>query len=106
MGCGTATLTDRVLARFPRASAVAIDSEPAMPVIARQTRERHGERALVREEDITACYLLACDVVLSSFAFHHVPSAALGATLHCIAGSLAPGGGVDAPVARILAVAE
>jgi len=92
LGCGTATLTDRVLARFPRASAIAIDSEPAMLDMARQKLEKHGDRAQVREGEATTCKLPPCEVVLSSFMLHHVPPEALGETLHRIAKALRPGG--------------
>jgi len=92
LGCGTATLSDRVLTRFPCASAVAVDSEPAMLAVAQQKLEKYGKRAQVREGEVMACELPSCEVVLSSFMFHHVPPETLGETLRCIVGALTPGG--------------
>lgn len=92
LGCGTGTLTDRVLARFSRASGIAIDSEPAMLAVARRKLESYGERARIAEGEAMTCDLPSCDVVLSSFMFHHVPPAALGETLGRVARALVPGG--------------
>jgi trans-aconitate methyltransferase len=92
LGCGTAELTRRLLDRFPRARAVAIDSEPAMLEIARQKLLPYEDRVELREADVLACDLPPCDLVLSSFLFHHVPPDSLHAILSRIAGALSPSG--------------
>jgi len=92
LGCGTGTLTHRVLCKFPRARALAVDSEPAMLDMARKKLAPHGDRIEVRQADVLACELPSCDVVLSSFMFHHVPPERLEGTLRRIARGLAPSG--------------
>lgn len=92
LGCGTATLTDRVLSRFPRATAVAVDSEPGMLEVARGKLEKHGPRAQVWEADVMGCEWPRCDIALSSFMFHHVPPERLEEVLKRIAQALTPGG--------------
>ena len=92
LGCGTGTLLDRVLARFPCASGVAIDAEPAMLAVAQRKLSRWGERVRAQEGDVTTCGLPPCDIVLSSFTFHHVPPPALGEMLHRVAAALRPRG--------------
>ena len=92
LGCGTAGLTRAVLERFPRAHAVAIDSEPAMLRVARSKLSAYGDRAEVRADNILTCELPPCALVLSSFVFHHIPPEHLGEVLRRIARALAPGG--------------
>jgi trans-aconitate methyltransferase len=92
LGCGTGTLTERLLAAYPRARAVAIDSEPAMLEIAKAKLAPHANRAEVRQADVLSCGLPHCDLVLSSYVFHHVAPEEVEALLGRIAGALAPGG--------------
>jgi len=92
LGCGTAELTRRVLGRFARARAVAIDSEPAMLDIARAKLSPYADRAEVREADVLTYGIPSCDVVLSAFMFHHVAPERLAETLGRIAYALSPGG--------------
>jgi trans-aconitate methyltransferase len=92
LGCGTAELTRRVLDRFPRARAVAMDSEPAMVEVARKKLLHYEDRADLRQVDALACDLPPCDLVLSSFMFHHVPPDSLHAVLSRIAGALSLSG--------------
>lgn len=92
LGCGTAELTLRVLGRFSRARAVAIDSEPAMLDIARAKLSPCADRAEVREADVLSCGIPSCDVVLSAFMFHHVPPDSLEDTLSRIARALTRAG--------------
>lgn len=92
LGCGTAELTRRMLDRYPRARAVAIDGEPAMVEIAHQKLLPYEDRAEPREADVLACDLPPCDLVLSSFLFHHVPPDGLHAVLSRVAGALSPSG--------------
>lgn len=92
LGCGTATLTERVLATYRRARAVVIDSESAMLEIATAKLAPHADRAEVRQSDVLSCDLPRCDLVLTSYMFHHVPPEEVGRVLRRIAGALAPGG--------------
>jgi ubiquinone/menaquinone biosynthesis C-methylase UbiE len=92
LGCGTATLTSDVLAKFPQAQATAIDSEPDMLEAARRKLAVYSDRAQIRQADVLACDLPCCDLVLSSFMFHHVAPERLEGTLGRIAGALSPGG--------------
>jgi len=92
LGCGTASLTQAVLARFPMSTAVAIDSEPAMLEMTRRKLIPYGERVEVREADAAACDLPSCNVVLSSFMLHHVPPDGMPPLFSRIASVLSPGG--------------
>jgi len=92
LGCGTATLTCCVLDRFPGSKGIAVDSEPAMLEAARRKLESYGDRVEVYEGDILICDLCACDVVLSSYVFHHVPPEKLKEVLSRIVDALRPGG--------------
>jgi ubiquinone/menaquinone biosynthesis C-methylase UbiE len=92
LGCGTATLTARLLAAFPNACAVAIDGEPAMLEIARTKLGAHAGRVEVRQAEALSCDLPACDLMLSSYLFHHIPPEAMKAVFGRIADALKPGG--------------
>jgi ubiquinone/menaquinone biosynthesis C-methylase UbiE len=92
LGCGTAALTAAVLDRFPAASCIAIDSEPAMLEIARTKLAAHGSRADVRMAEAATADLPACGLVVSSFMLHHVAPAQLGAVFSRIKRALSPGG--------------
>lgn len=92
LGCGTAALSDRLLEQFPRSTGVAIDSEQAMLTVARGRLEERGERAELREADFRTCELPPCDVVLSSYAFHHVAPEDMHGLLGRVAAVLAPNG--------------
>jgi SAM-dependent methyltransferase len=92
LGCGTATLAERLLSAYPSARAVAIDSEPAMLEIAKGKLAPYAGRAEARQADVLSCELPQCDLVLSSYMFHHVPPGEVGRVLGRIAGALAPGG--------------
>jgi len=92
LGCGTASLAKSVLDRFPHASAVALDSEPAMLDIARRKLAPYGGRARVTEGEATVCALPPADLVLSAFMLHHVPPESLGALFQRVSGALNPSG--------------
>ncbi len=92
LGCGTATLTCSVLERFPQATGIAIDGEAAMLGVARRKLAAHAGRVEAREANVLECDLPDCDVVLSSFMFHHVPPEGLGELLRRAARALRPGG--------------
>ena len=92
LGCGTAELTRRVLDRFPAAGCIAIDNEPAMLEIARKKLAAHGDRVEIRIAEAATAEVPDCDLLLSSFMFHHVPPDSLLAVLSRIAGALSPSG--------------
>ena len=92
LGCGTATLTCRVLDRFPGSKGIAIDGEPAMLEVARSKLEGYQDRVEVHQADILTCDLSACDVVLSSYVFHHVAPERLKKIFSHIVHALRPDG--------------
>ena len=92
LACGTATLTCRLLEQFPNSRGLAFDSEPAMLEIARRKLNSYGERMQVREADLLDLRLPPCDVVLSSFAIHHVPPDRLQGLFQQVEGALRPSG--------------
>ena len=92
LGCGTASLTEALLTRFPRSRALAIDSEPAMLEIASAKLSQYGERAEVRQADAASCDIPPCDVVLSSFMLHHVAPTELDGLFGRTARALSPNG--------------
>ena len=92
LGCGTATLSCRVLERFPRSTGIGVDSESAMLDVARKKLASYGDRFHVREADVRTCDLPACNLVFSSYAFHHVAPEALHGVLARIADALKPDG--------------
>ncbi len=92
LGCGTAELSARVLERFPYTKGTSIDSEPVMLAIARKKLYSHGQRGEIIEDDMTACVIPACDVIISAKAFHHVHPDRLKPMLSRVAEALAPSG--------------
>jgi len=92
LGCGTATLTKMLLNGFPCAHGLAVDGESAMLEIARQKLVAYGRRAAVEQANILSYRLPECDVVVSSFVFHHLPPEKLPETFRRIASALRPGG--------------
>jgi len=92
LGCGTATLTNMLLDHFPRARGLAVDGEAAMLEIARQKLVSYGPRATVEQADVLSYRPPDCDVVVSSFVFHHFPPEKLPETFGRIASALRPGG--------------
>jgi len=92
LGCGTATLLAGVLERYPKAAGVGLDTEVGMLQVAARKLAPFGERAQLHAADVATCDLPACDLLLSSFMFHHVPPERLEGLLRRIAQALRPGG--------------
>ncbi len=92
LGCGTATLTKMLLDQFPSARGLAVDGEPAMLQIARRKLAVYGERAKIEQANISSYQSLRCDMVVSSFVFHHLAPERLQEVFQRIAGALRPGG--------------
>jgi ubiquinone/menaquinone biosynthesis C-methylase UbiE len=92
LGCGTATLSKALLDRFPRSRVIAADSEPGMLEIARQKLACYRPRATVEQADIPSYRPQPCDLVVSSFVFHHVAPETLPQVFERVAAGLGPGG--------------
>jgi ubiquinone/menaquinone biosynthesis C-methylase UbiE len=92
LGCGTGTLTRSILERFPNSRILGLDGESAMLDIARQKLTAFSERAEIRQTDIRTCELPECDVVVSSFMFHHIAPDDMASLLKRIAHKIRTGG--------------
>ncbi|MBE1490641.1 class I SAM-dependent methyltransferase [Plantactinospora soyae] len=99
LACGPGAITDRVLAAFPQAAAVAVDYDPILLRVARGALERYGARAEVHDVDLTAAgweRALAgrrINAVLSSTALHWLAPEQL-LRVYTTAARLLPAGGV------------
>ena len=97
LGTGTGALAARCLKRAPRASLVGIDADPGMLAVAAR---RLGRLATPppRARFVAANFLRApvprCDVVVASFALHHVRTRAAKARLYARVQSALGRGGV------------
>ena len=69
LGTGTGALASRCLKQAPRARIVGIDADAGILVLAAR---RLGPRATLRSESFLRANLPPCDVVVTSFALHHV----------------------------------
>ncbi|GGO20849.1 class I SAM-dependent methyltransferase [Micromonospora parathelypteridis] len=76
LACGPGAISDRVLAEFPRATAVAVDYDPILLRVARGALERYEPRAEVHDVDLVAdgwekaLAGRSVDAVLTSTALH------------------------------------
>ncbi len=94
LGCGTGTLTQRVLDSFPESRGLAIDSEAAMLAIARGKLQDYARknRIELHEASIQTYSLPRSNVVMSSYVCHHVPPKNLEELLSRIVKALRPTG--------------
>jgi ubiquinone/menaquinone biosynthesis C-methylase UbiE len=69
IGTGTGALAARCLDRAPRATVVGIDADPAMLELARR---RLRDRARFIVDSFQRVTVPSCDVIVSSFALHHI----------------------------------
>lgn len=69
LGIGSGALAARCLRHFRRARVIGVDSDAAMVALARR---RLGARLDVRIGDFAVTPLPRCDVLVASFALHHV----------------------------------
>ncbi|HEX2016702.1 MAG TPA: methyltransferase domain-containing protein [Solirubrobacteraceae bacterium] len=70
-GCGTGTVTERLLARLPRGRVLAVDGSAAM---VQQARRRLGPAVEVRQGDLVDLTLeQPVDAILSTATFHWIP---------------------------------
>jgi len=72
LGGGTGSLAEAILDRFPLATVLVRDIDPAMLDVARQRLARFGPRVTL-ERATFADPLPPVDAVVSAFALHHIP---------------------------------
>lgn len=98
LGAGPGSLSQRLLTRFPAASAVAIEIDPCMVALGREAvgnfegRLRWLEADLERPTWLEQLGLECVDVVLSATALHWLPPAPLKRLYRDLAGVIRPGG--------------
>ncbi|WP_374212000.1 trans-aconitate 2-methyltransferase, partial [Streptomyces sp. C10-9-1] len=97
LACGTGTITDRLLTRFPRATSTGVDLDPALLAIARGTFEGDGRVSFVAA-DLTGPDWTAAlphsryDAVLTATALHWLHREPLAALYGQLAGLVREGG--------------
>jgi SAM-dependent methyltransferase len=97
LACGPGSISDRVLRRFPDATAVAVDYDPVLARVAERTLADHDGRATVLDVDLATPGWSAAlgtqrfDAVLSSTALHWLSPGQLLAVYTELAALLAPG---------------
>ncbi len=98
LGCGPGSLSQRLLARFPNARAIAVDIDPVMLAIGRGAigtvdgRLRWIEADLASQEWLEALGETKIDAVLSSTALHWLEPEPLARLYHDLGRVLRPGG--------------
>ncbi len=98
LACGPGSLSCRLLERFPGARCVAVDLDPVLVEVGRQTTATFGERLRWVEADVGAPDLAAAlevdrvDAVLSSTALHWLPADRLTALYGRLGELVRPGG--------------
>ncbi|MBQ1016951.1 class I SAM-dependent methyltransferase [Micromonospora sp. D93] len=99
LACGPGAISDRMLAEFPRATAVAVDYDPILLQVARRALDRYTARVEVHDVDLVADGwedALAgrrVDAVLTSTALHWLAPEQL-LRVYTTAARLLPAGGV------------
>ena len=98
LGCGTASLSERILARYPRARVIALDYDPVLLAIGRRGLGRVGGRLAWVESDLRrpgweeALPPGQFDAVLSSTALHWLSARELGRVYGTLARRIRRGG--------------
>ncbi|MER7586195.1 class I SAM-dependent methyltransferase [Micromonospora sp. NPDC127501] len=99
LACGPGAISDRMLAQFPRATAVAVDYDPILLEIARRALDRYAARVEVHDVDLVAdgweeaLTGRRVDAVLTSTALHWLAPEELLRVYTTVA-LLLPAGGV------------
>lgn len=96
IGCGPGSLTNAVLGRFPRARVVAVDRDPVLLRLLRESSP-HLDRVTVVDADLrdpawAELVPAECDAAISATALHWLEPDALVQAYRAIAGILRPGG--------------
>jgi len=98
LGCGTGSLTERVLHELPRARVVAIDRDPVLLALARSGLGSRNGRVLWVDADLRSKGWAAAlprgrfDAAISSTALHWLSAEELGRLYRILAQRLRPGG--------------
>ncbi|MEU6310127.1 class I SAM-dependent methyltransferase [Streptomyces sp. NPDC047014] len=97
LACGTGSITDRVLKRFPDATSTGVDLDPALLAIAAGTFAGDERVTLVTADLKDPAWYAALphesyDAVLTATALHWLPSAGLEVLYGQLAPLVAPGG--------------
>lgn len=98
LACGPGAISQRLLARFPGARAVAVDIDPVLLALGRGALGSHGGRLRWVEADLMTAELARdldepqVDAVLSTTALHWLPPERLIQLYRQIAALLRPGG--------------
>jgi trans-aconitate methyltransferase len=98
LGCGPGSLSQRLLARFPAARAIAVDIDPVMLAIGRGAIGTAGGRLRWIEADLASPELLDAlgetrvDAVVSATALHWLEPETLARLYHDLGRLLQPGG--------------
>ncbi|WP_306323444.1 MULTISPECIES: trans-aconitate 2-methyltransferase [unclassified Streptomyces] len=97
LACGTGSITDRLLKRFPGATSVGVDLDPALLAIARGTFEGDGRVEFVAADLMDARWTEALpydsyDAVLTATALHWLHSEPLATLYGQVAGLVRDGG--------------
>ncbi|MFY1638077.1 class I SAM-dependent methyltransferase [Solwaraspora sp. WMMB335] len=98
LGCGPGSLSQRILTAYPGATAVAVDSDPLLLELGRQTLARYAERLHLIDADLRDPHwhhrlgVENVDVVVSTTALHWLDPGTLYAVYRRAADLLRPGG--------------
>jgi len=98
LACGPGSISSRVLDRFPGMTCVAVDYDPVLVELGRQSLARHGDRVAFVEADLWDRGWTRVlggrrpHAVLSSTALHWLPADVLARVYADVAGVLEPGG--------------
>ncbi|TXS27346.1 class I SAM-dependent methyltransferase [Streptomyces sp. gb1(2016)] len=97
LACGTGSITDRLLARFPGATSTGVDLDPALLTIARGTFEGDGRATFVTADVKDPAWTerlphTSYDAVLTATALHWLHSEPLATLYGQVAGVVRDGG--------------
>ena len=97
LGCGTGSLTVRILEAFPKAQVIGIDLDPTLLPLARLRTVHGGERVQLLQRDLRDPAWIAdlpvpVDAVVSATALHWLNEVQLQQVYAHLAGILRPGG--------------
>lgn len=96
VGCGPGSLTNAVLGRFPRAHVIAVDRDPVLLRLLRESSPFLDRITIIdadlRAPDWAQGLPAPCDAAISATALHWLEPEELVSTYRAIAGALRPGG--------------